>query len=159
MDVSLNNWLRPLPEKRVNWKQARVIGADRTSDPIQGAGSAINAETEDLRASVLELTGGKGVDAALDTVGARCSSQPCAPPVSANGRWLSQAREIPVSVLAWSTCITIPDVCLEWDSYAVTLQQVAEIREERRHGFETGVLKPPPIEIVPFEKMSTRIAG
>jgi hypothetical protein len=29
---------------------------------------------------------------------------------------------------------------------------VAEIEEGLQSGFETGVLKPPPIEIVPFEK-------
>ena len=38
------------------------------------------------------------------------------------------------------------------DTYGLTSQQLAEIEEELRQGFETGVLKPPPIEIVPFEK-------
>jgi NADPH:quinone reductase len=38
------------------------------------------------------------------------------------------------------------------DSYGLTSQQVAEIEKEPRHGFETGVLKPQPIEIVPFDK-------
>jgi XapX domain-containing protein len=38
------------------------------------------------------------------------------------------------------------------DSYGLTLQQIAEIEDQLRPGFETGVLKPPPIEIVPFEK-------
>ena len=33
-----------------------------------------------------------------------------------------------------------------------TPQQIAEIEEQLLPGFETGVLKPPPIEIVPFEK-------
>ena len=38
------------------------------------------------------------------------------------------------------------------DSYGLTLRQIAEITNELRPGFETGALKPPPIEIVPFEK-------
>jgi D-arabinose 1-dehydrogenase-like Zn-dependent alcohol dehydrogenase len=38
------------------------------------------------------------------------------------------------------------------NSYEVTLHQIAEITDHLRRGFETGALKPPPIEIVPFEK-------
>jgi NADPH2:quinone reductase len=38
------------------------------------------------------------------------------------------------------------------DSYGLTPQQVAEIANELQGGFETGALKPPAIEIVPFEK-------
>ena len=52
-----------------NWKQARVIGADMTSDPIPGVASVINTKTEDLREKVRELTAGRGVDAVFDTVG------------------------------------------------------------------------------------------
>jgi NADPH2:quinone reductase len=52
-----------------NWKQARVIGADTSSDPILGVESVVNTKSEDFRESVLKLTAGKGVDAVLDTVG------------------------------------------------------------------------------------------
>ena len=38
------------------------------------------------------------------------------------------------------------------DSHGLTSQQVAEIEEELRPGFETGALKLLPIEIVVFEK-------
>jgi NADPH:quinone reductase len=38
------------------------------------------------------------------------------------------------------------------DSYGLTAQQVADFERELCPGFETGVLKPPPIEMVPFEK-------
>jgi NADPH:quinone reductase-like Zn-dependent oxidoreductase len=38
------------------------------------------------------------------------------------------------------------------DSYALTSRQIGEIEEELHAGFETGTLKPPPIEIIPFEK-------
>jgi NADPH:quinone reductase len=37
------------------------------------------------------------------------------------------------------------------DSYGLTPQQVAEIADGLHPGFQTGALKPPPIEIVPFE--------
>jgi NADPH:quinone reductase-like Zn-dependent oxidoreductase len=48
------------------------------------------------------------------------------------------------------------------DSYGLTPQQVAEIAEAVRPGFETGALQPPPIETVPFEKAVeayTRVAA
>jgi NADPH:quinone reductase-like Zn-dependent oxidoreductase len=38
------------------------------------------------------------------------------------------------------------------DSYALSSRQIAEIESELQCGFETGVLRPPPVEIVPFEK-------
>ena len=38
------------------------------------------------------------------------------------------------------------------DSFGLTSQQVAEIAGELRPGFETGVLQPPPIELVPFDE-------
>jgi NADPH:quinone reductase-like Zn-dependent oxidoreductase len=38
------------------------------------------------------------------------------------------------------------------DSYGLTPHQIAEIANELQAGFETGALKPPAIEIVPFEK-------
>jgi NADPH:quinone reductase len=41
---------------------------------------------------------------------------------------------------------------LRVDSYGLTSRQIAEIAAELRAGFETGVLKPPQIELVPFER-------
>lgn len=38
------------------------------------------------------------------------------------------------------------------DTYALTPRQVAEIERELLPGFEAGYLKPPPIDLVPFEK-------
>src|SRR5580658_1336325 len=52
-----------------NWKQARVLGANITSDPIPGTEAVINTKSEDLRQRVLELTAGKGVNAVFNTVG------------------------------------------------------------------------------------------
>ena len=36
------------------------------------------------------------------------------------------------------------------DSYGLTLQQITEIADELRPGFEMGALKPPAVEMVPF---------
>ena len=38
------------------------------------------------------------------------------------------------------------------DSYGLTSRQIAEIENELQPGFESGVLRPPLIEIVPFAK-------
>jgi NADPH:quinone reductase len=135
-----------------NWKQARVIGAGRTSDPIPGAVAVINTKTEDLRARVLELTAGKGADAVLDTVGG--------PMFEAALRSLRfGGRQVAIASAGDPrVSFSLADFyhnfsrLLGVDSYGLTSQQVAEIEEGLCPGFEAGILKPPPIEIVPFEK-------
>ncbi len=52
-----------------NWKNARALGAARSSDPLPGADAVINTATEDMRERVFELTNGKGADAVFDLVG------------------------------------------------------------------------------------------
>jgi NADPH:quinone reductase len=135
-----------------NWKQARVIGADLTSDPIPGAESAIDTKSEDLRERVLQLTAGKGVDAVFDTVGGPMF-EPALRSLGFGGRQvvISSAREARVSFNLVDFYHNFSRL-LGVDSYGLTLRQIAEIAEELRPGFETGALKPPPIEIVPFEK-------
>jgi len=135
-----------------NWKQARVIGAAVTSDPIPGTVSVINTNSEDLRERILELTTGKGVDAVLDTVGGPMF-EPALRSLRAGG------RQVVISS-AGNPRVTFNLIdfyhnssrLLGVDSYGLTLQQIAEIEQELGTGFEMGVLKPPAIEIVPFEK-------
>src|ERR1700722_2652629 len=135
-----------------NWKQARVIGADMRSDPIPGAESVVDTRTEDLRERVLELTAGKGVDAVFDTVGG-AMFEPALRSLGRGGRQvaISSAGEPRVSLNLVEFYHNFSRL-LGVDSYGLTPRQIAEIAEELRPGFETGVLKPPPIEIVPFEK-------
>jgi NADPH:quinone reductase len=135
-----------------NWKQARVIGADMSSDPVPGAESTINTKTEDLRQRVLELTAGKGVDAVLDTVGG-AMFEPALRSLRRGGRQvaISSAGDPRVSfnlVEFYHNFSSLFGV----DTYGLTSRQIGEIEDELRRGFETGALEPPPIEIVPFEK-------
>jgi NADPH:quinone reductase len=135
-----------------NWKQARVIGADTSSHPISGTKAVVNTETEDLRERVLELTAGRGVDAVFDTVGGPMF-EPALRSLGFGGRQvvISSAGEPRVS-------FNLVDFyhhsarLIGLDSYGLTPREVAEISAELRPGFETGVLKPPLVEIVPFEK-------
>jgi len=135
-----------------NWKQARVIGAATTSDPIPGTESVINTKTEDLRERVLELTAGRGVDAVFDAVGGPMF-EPALRSLRFGGRQVAITSTGDPRV-----SFNLIDFYHNFsrlfgvDSNGLTPRQVAEITDELRPGFETGVLKPPPIEIVPFEK-------
>jgi NADPH2:quinone reductase len=145
-----------------NWKQARVIGADTTFDPIPGTESVVNTKTEDLRERVLELTAGRGVDVVFDTVGGPMF-EPALRSLRFGGRQvaISSAGEARVSFNLVDFYHNFSRL-LGVDSYGLTSRQVGEIADELRPGFETGVLKPPPIEIVPFEKAVdaySRVAG
>ena len=135
-----------------NWKQARVIGADMSSDPLPGTESVINTKTEDLRERVLERTAGQGVDAVFDTVGGALF-EPALRSLRRGGRQvaISSAGDARVSfnlVEFYHNSSRLLGV----DSYGLTSRQIAEIEDELLRGFESGVLKPPPIEIVPFDK-------
>jgi len=135
-----------------NWKKARVIGADVSSEPIPGTESAVNSKTEDLRERVLELTSGRGVDAVLNTVGGP-TFEPALRSLSYGGRQvaISSAENPHVSFNLIDFYHNFSRL-LGVDSFGLTLEQVAEIVGRLQPGFETGALKPPPIEIVQFEK-------
>jgi NADPH2:quinone reductase len=135
-----------------NWKHVRVIGADRSSGPIPGAESSINTKTEDLRERVMELTAGKGVDAVFDTVGGALF-EPALRSLRFGG------RQIAITSTGGPTVsFNLIDFyhnfsrLLGVDSNGLTSRQVGEIADALRPGFESGALKTPPIEIVPFEK-------
>jgi NADPH:quinone reductase-like Zn-dependent oxidoreductase len=138
-----------------NWKQARVIGADGAdmrSDPIPGAEAVIDTRTEDLEKWVLELTAGKGVDAVFDTVGGPMF-EPALRSLKLGGRQvaISSPGHPRVSFNLMDFYHNFSRL-LGVDSFGLTSRQIAEIEEELRLGFETGALKPPPVEMVPFEK-------
>jgi NADPH:quinone reductase len=135
-----------------NWKQAHVIGADITSDAIPGVQSVVDTRTEDLRERVLELTAGRGVDVVFDTVGGPMF-EPALRSLRRGGRQvaISSRGEARVSFNLIDFYHNSSRL-LGVDSYDLTARQVGEIFAELLCGFETGALKPPAIEIVPFEK-------
>ena len=135
-----------------NWKRARVIGADTKSDPIPGTEAVVNTKTEDLRERVMDLTAGKGVNAVFDTVGGPLF-EPALRSLGLRGRHVAIASrgEPRVSFNLVDFYHNFSRL-LGVDSYGLTARQVGEIAAEIARGFEAGFLKPPPIEIVPFEK-------
>jgi NADPH2:quinone reductase len=145
-----------------NWKQARVIGADTRSDPIPGTAAVVNTKTEDLPERVMELTAGKGVNAVFDTVGGPLF-EPALRSLALRGRHvvISSRGEPRVSFNLIDFYHNF-SLLLGVDSYGLTARQVGEIAAEIARGFEAGFLKPPPVEIVPFEKAVDaykRVAG
>jgi len=135
-----------------NWKQARVIGADTSSDPIPGTESVVNTKSEDLRARVLELTAGKGVDAVFDTVGGPMF-EPALRTLGFGGRQVAiSSKADPRVTFNLVDFYHNSSRLLGVDSYGLTSREIAEIESELQPGFESGVLRPPAIEIVPFEK-------
>jgi NADPH:quinone reductase len=134
-----------------NWKQVRVIGADTSSDPIPGADAVINTKTEDLHERVFELTAGKGAHVVCDTVGGPMF-EPALRSLRAGGRQVAISSRDPRVTFNLVEFYHNSSRLFGVDSYALTSRQIAEIESELQPGFETGVLRPPPIEIVPFEK-------
>jgi NADPH2:quinone reductase len=135
-----------------NWKHARVIGAATTSAPIPGTKSVVNTKIEDLRERVMELTAGRGVEVAFDTVGGPMF-EPALRALKLGGRYVViSSRGEPRVSFNLVDFYHNSSRLLGVDSYGLTAQQVGQIAAELSRGFETGDLKPPPIEIVPFEK-------
>lgn len=134
-----------------NWRKARVLGAARSSHPIPGAAAAINTTTEDLRERVFELTNGKGADAVFDTVGGALF-EPALRSLRLGGRQVAIT-----STGERRVCFDLIDFyhnlsqLIGVDTMKLTPRDVAEIAEELYPGFEAEILKPPPLQFVPFE--------
>jgi NADPH:quinone reductase-like Zn-dependent oxidoreductase len=135
-----------------NWRGARVLGADRKSDPIAGAEAVIDTTEEDLRERILALTNGKGADAVFDTVGGPMFEK-------ALRSLRLGGRQIAI------TSVGDPRVSFNLvefyhnlsrligvDSNHLTSRDIAEISNELRPGFESARLKPPSIAIIPFQE-------
>jgi len=135
-----------------NWKQARVIGAAVTSSPIPGVEATINTKTEDLRARVMELTAGRGVDAVLDGVGGPMF-EPALRSLGFGGRQVAITTtgdgRVSFNLIDFYHNFSR---LLGVDTQGLTQREVAEYCDALREGFETRALTPPPIEIVLFDK-------
>ncbi|MGB8890078.1 MAG: zinc-binding dehydrogenase [Candidatus Korobacteraceae bacterium] len=145
-----------------NWKEARVIGADIKSDPIPGTEAVVNVKSEDLRASVLELTAGKGANVVFDTVGGLLFESALQSLAFGGRHVVIASPAIPRVSFNLVDFYHNFSRLLGVDSYGLTPQQIAKTAGELQTGFATGALKPPPIEIVPFEKAVeayTRVAA
>jgi NADPH:quinone reductase len=101
---------------------------------------------------LLELTAGKGANSVLNTVGGPLF-EPALQSLAHGGRQVVIASpgnpRVSLNLVDFYHNFSR---LLGVDSYGLAVQQIAEITDELRRGCEAGALKPPAIEIVPFEK-------
>jgi NADPH:quinone reductase-like Zn-dependent oxidoreductase len=111
----------------------------------------INTSTEDLRGRVFELTDNKGADAVFDTVGG-AMFEPSLRCLRVGGRQIAIT-----STGERRVCFDLIDFyhnlsrLVGVDTMKLTPRDIAAIAQNLRSGFETGALKPPAVESVPFE--------
>lgn len=134
-----------------NWKQASVLGADISSDPIPGVRAVINTNTEDLHQRVLDLTDGKGVDVVFDPVGGPLF-EPTLRSLRLGGRQvaISSAGGSRVSfdlVAFYHNRSRLIGV----DSNKFEPDELKMMMAELNRGFEAGALRIPAGEDVPFD--------
>ena len=111
----------------------------------------INTRTEDLRARVFELTDNKGADAVFDTVGG-AMFEPALRCLRVGGRQIAIT-----STGERRVCFDLIDFyhnlsrLVGVDTMKLTPRDVAAIAQKLGLGFESGALKPPAVETVPFK--------
>lgn len=134
-----------------HWKQARVIGASRSSDNPSGANAIIDTTRPDLAAEVKVLTDGKGADLVLDVVGGAVF-EPCLDSLRRGGRQLAIASTPhPVS-------FNLVDFyhgqkrLLGVDSMGLSGADIVALMDPLRSGFEQGALQPPALQTWSFDQ-------
>jgi NADPH2:quinone reductase len=154
---------------------ARVIAAASSDDKLKvcrenGADETINYGTEDLRARIKALTGGKGVDVVYDPVGGPYS-EPALRDMAWNGRFLVvgfAAGEIPKVALNLTLLKGCSIVGVFWGSF--TRNEPEHNREnnwELMAMYAAGQVKPHIHAVYPLEKaaealnemINKRVAG
>jgi NADPH2:quinone reductase len=154
---------------------ARVIAAASSEDKLKicrenGADETINYGTEDLRARIKALTGGKGVDVVYDPVGGPYS-EPALRDMAWNGRFLVvgfAAGEIPKVALNLTLLKGCSIVGVFWGSF--TRNEPERNREnnwELMAMYAAGQVKPHIHAVYPLEKaaealnemINKRVAG
>ena len=135
-----------------HWKKARVIGAARHSDNPAKADAVVNTATSDLAQAVRALTGGKGVDLALDAVGGPMF-EPSLKSLRRGGRQIAisstKDRQVTFDLVDF---YHNESRLMGLDTLKLTGPEIAEIMNNLAAGFESGDLEPPPVTTWPLER-------
>ena len=134
------------------WKGARVLGACRSTGKVTGADAVVDVTSGQLDEQVRALTGGKGADLVLDTVGAHMfeASLKCLRP---------EGRQVAItSSLDRRVSFDLIDFyrnrsrLLGVNTMALSGPSTADILDELRRGFDDGQLRPPEVTTWPFDR-------
>jgi NADPH:quinone reductase-like Zn-dependent oxidoreductase len=134
------------------WKGARVIGACRNLSSAPEADALVDTASERFSDEVRALTGGRGADLVLDTVGAHMF-EPSLRCLRPEGRQVAITSSIERRV-----CFDLIDFyrnrsrLLGVNTMALTGVATAEMLNELRRGFEEGHLRPPEVVTWPLER-------
>jgi NADPH:quinone reductase-like Zn-dependent oxidoreductase len=126
------------------WKGAHVIGADRRDD------ANIDTTKSDLKERVMALTGGRGVDIVVDTVGGPMF-EPGLNCLAPHGR-----QTAITSTGGSRVSFDLIDFyhksarLIGIDSLKIGMREAGSILDELARGFEEGALSPPPVETHPL---------
>jgi NADPH:quinone reductase-like Zn-dependent oxidoreductase len=134
-----------------HWRKARVIGVQRSSHPAD-ADDVIDTSTQDLIEAVTALTGGKGVDIALDTVGGDLF-EPALRTLRLGGRQIAVAsrgkKHVEFDLVDfYHNAATLHGV----DSLGFSGERLAAVQDQLRLAFEVGALQAPAIAEVPLDR-------
>lgn len=134
-----------------HWKKARVIGADRV-DGNSGADVFINTANKNLTTEVRALTGGKGVDLALDAVGGPVF-EPTLKCLRIGGTQVAITstgnRRVEFDLLDFYHNLSR---LIGVDTMKLTGLHIANIMDALRPGFEDGTFKPFPVKAWKFDQ-------
>jgi NADPH:quinone reductase len=134
-----------------HWKKAKAIGADRHDRPSD-ADAFVNVKSKDLVVEAKALTDGKGVDLVLDVVGGPLF-EPCSRSLRIGGRHVAIA-----SVGTGRVEFNLVDFyhnllrLIGVDTLKLTGSQIAKILDALRPGFESGQLRPSPVQTWPLSR-------
>lgn len=134
-----------------HWKQARVIGASRSSDNPSRADAIIDITKQDLVAEVRALTGGQGADLVLDAVGGALF-EPCLNALRRGG------RQVVVASNPQRASFNLVDFyhglkrLVGVDTMGLSGAEIVALMDQMRAGFEQGVLQPPAIQTWSFDQ-------
>ena len=134
-----------------HWKGARVIGADIADRPSE-ADLFINIRKNDLPTEAKAMTGGEGVDIVFDAVGGQLF-EPCLKSLRHGGRQIviTSVGERRVSfdlIDFYHSGLHLIGV----DTLKLDGSKTAEIFEALKPGFESGRLKPYPVQSWAFDQ-------
>lgn len=134
-----------------HWKNARVIGASRSSDNPSGADAIIDTTKHDLAAEVQALTDGKGADLALDVIGGGLF-EPCLNALRRGGCQVAISSNPQVVSFNLVEFYHGLKRLVGVDTMGLSGADIVALMDQLRAGFGEGVLQPPAIQTWSFHQ-------